>query len=125
MTEKPAAGNASGTTRAKMQQEDEIRSLLHGMEAEMRRIGLWAAHPPPPAAFGSTAPFCHDTMTFDNWLQWVFIPRVHALIDQHGEFPFRSQIAPLAEMAFAEMPGVATADLLALIREFDRLAGGP
>jgi uncharacterized protein YqcC (DUF446 family) len=62
-------------------------------------------------------------MSFENWLQWVFIPRVHALLDHHGELLFRSEIAPLAEMVFSEMSGVATADLLALIREFDRLAG--
>ena len=125
MAEKHAAGNAPGATRDKMHKEDEIRALLRRMEGEMRHIGLWAAQPPPPAAFASTAPFCFDTMAFENWLQWVFIPRVHALIDQHGELPFRSQIAPLAEMIFAEMPGVATADLLALIQEFDRVTGGP
>lgn len=107
-----------------MHEEHEIRALLHRMETEMRRIGMWSAQAPPPAAFNSTAPFCHDTMRFENWLQWVFIPRMHALIDQHGELPFRSAIAPLAQMVFAEMHDVATADLLALIREFDRLCGG-
>lgn len=110
-------------TRGKMHREQEIRTLLHRMEAEMRRLGLWTAQPPPPAAFASTAPFCFDTMSFETWLQWVFVPRVHALIDQHGDLPLRSQIAPLAEMMFAEMPDVQTADLLTLIREFDRLAG--
>ena len=89
----------------------------------MRRIGLWTAQPPPPAAFASAAPFCYDTMSFGAWLQWVFIPRVHALVDQHGDLPLRSQIAPLAEMTFADMPDVQAADLVELIREFDRLAG--
>jgi uncharacterized protein YqcC (DUF446 family) len=106
-----------------MQGTDEIRTLVHRMEAEMDHIGLWSSQPPPPDAFASTQPFCFDTMSFENWLQWVFIPRIHALLDQGGNLPFRSQIAPLAEMMFAEMKDCPTGDLLNLIREFDRLAG--
>ena len=105
-----------------MQNAEQIRELLQRMESEMRRLDLWTASSPDPGAFTSTEPFCYDTMAFQAWLQWVFIPRVHALLDQGGELPFRSQIAPLAQMMFAEMKDVRTGALEALVEEFDDLA---
>ncbi|MEN8176145.1 MAG: YqcC family protein [Pseudomonadota bacterium] len=99
----------------------EIRKLLRRMEAEMHRVELWSTTPPEPAAFASTAPFCFDTMEFHQWLQWVFIPRMHALLDRCGELPLKSEIAPLAEMAFAELDA-DTDQLLGLVERFDSLA---
>lgn len=99
-----------------------IRDLLHRIEAEMQRLGLWSTQPPTPEAFASTQPFCYDTMAFEQWLQWVFIARVRALLDQGGELSLRSQIAPLAEMIFEQMPDTDTSRLLALIAEFDALS---
>lgn len=106
-----------------MQNAEKIRDLLRRMEAEMQRLDLWSTTPPDPDAFASTQPFCIDTMAFESWLQWVFIPRVHALLDHGGELPFRSQIAPLAEMMFAEMKSTPTDTLAALVEEFDELCG--
>lgn len=103
-----------------MQNAEKIRDLLHRMEAEMQQLNLWSTTPPDPEAFASTQPFCIDTMTFESWLQWVFVPRVHALLDHGGELPFKSQIAPLAEMMFREMKS-PTETLSALVEEFDRL----
>jgi uncharacterized protein YqcC (DUF446 family) len=107
-----------------LQNAQEIRDLLLRMESEMRHLDLWCATPPEPRAFASNQPFCIDTMAFETWLQWVFIPRVHALLDQGGEMPFRSQIAPLAQMMFAEMKEIRTDELEALITRFDELTGG-
>ena len=94
--------------------------VLQDMEDEMRRIGLWEAQPPPAEAFSSTVPFCFDSMRFTQWLQWVFLPRTRALLEQGGAMPARSQIAPLAEEMFKQLGG-DTRRLLALIGEFDRM----
>jgi len=105
----------------------EIRDLLSRMEAEMRRLGLGSASPPPPDAFASTAPFCHDRMDFDQWLRWVLIPRMTALLDQEAPLPSECHIAPMAELTFAGKDADRTQKLVALIRELDTLittAGG-
>ena len=107
-----------------LQNAPEIRDLLLRMESEMRQLDLWRATPPEPRAFASNQPFCVDTMAFETWLQWVFIPRVHALLDQGGEMPFRSQIAPLAQLMFAEMKEIRTDELETLIARFDELTAG-
>lgn len=104
---------------------DEIRQLLHAIENEMRRIGLWSVTPPPAESFASTQPFCHDRMAFEHWLQWVFIPRMHAVLDSGGPLPERSGIAPLAELTFGETDDAPTRELVALINRFDALIARP
>jgi uncharacterized protein YqcC (DUF446 family) len=90
------------------------------MEREMRRIGLWAAQPPPAEAFSSSMPFCFDSMRFPEWLQWVFVPRIRALLEQGGPLPALSEIKPMAEEMFRQVEG-DTRRLLELIGEFDRM----
>lgn len=105
----------------------EIRDLLSRIEAEMRRLGLGSASPPPPHAFASTAPFCHDRMDFDQWLRWVLIPRMTALLDQGAPLPPECHIAPMAELTLAAKDTGRTQKLVDLIRELDNLintAGG-
>ncbi len=94
--------------------------LLLAIEAEMRRVALWESLPPPPEALASSVPFCHDTLEFAQWLQWVFLPRMRVLVEAGGPLPARCGIAPLAEHTFAGLV-LETAALLALIEDFDRL----
>ena len=56
--------------------------LLEELEQELRRQDAWLATPPSAEAMASTTPFCMDTMTFSQWLQWFFVPRVRAIVDQ-------------------------------------------
>ena len=45
----------------------------------------------------STVPFMFDTLRIEQWLQWVFMPRVHALLDAGAPLPGNCSIHPLAE----------------------------
>ena len=36
-----------------------------------------------------------DTMAFSQWLQFILIPRVRAIIAQRGQFPPRSQVGAI------------------------------
>lgn len=106
-----------------MEQTTRIRraaALVLKIEAEMRRVGMWSAESPPPSALQSEVPFCHDTLEFHQWLQWVFLPRMKLVLEQGGPLPERSDIYPLAEHSFKDSPWPA-ASLLALIRAFDKL----
>ena len=101
-----------------------VAELLTAMEAELRRLGLWSEVPPSAAALSSELPFCYDTLAFEQWLQWVFLPKTWRILEQGLELPRRSDIAPLAELYFSERRISALA-LIALIREFDRVVTRP
>lgn len=94
--------------------------VLTAIEAELRRLGLWSDTRPSAAALRSQMPFCFDTLAFEQWLQWVLLPRIWALLQQGAPLPPHSGIAPLAEVYF-EQQAVEATDLIALLREFDRL----
>ncbi len=96
-----------------------IADLLLAIEAEMRRIDLWEEIAPDPQALASSAPFCYDTLQFQQWLQWIFLARMRALIDAGAPLPGACDIQPLAEHSFAELPQ-DTSHLLKLIGEIDR-----
>ena len=97
-----------------------LADLLLNIEAELRRLGLWDTNPPEPQALRSTQPFCFDTLTLGQWLQWIFLPRMKRLLEEGGELPGKSEILPLAEEAFRDFaPECRT--LLKYIGEFDAL----
>ncbi len=96
----------------------QLADLLLEIEAEMRRLNLWEATPPPDAALQSLMPFCHDTLRLEQWLQWVFLPKMKQVVESEEECPSSSEIAPLAEYRFAQLAR-PTATLLALIERFD------
>jgi uncharacterized protein YqcC (DUF446 family) len=93
--------------------------ILTRIEAELRRLGLWSAVPPATAALQSTLPFCFDTLAFEQWLQWVFLPRFWTLLEQDGPLPERCGIAPMAEVWF-EGKAIDAGHLIELLRAFDQ-----
>lgn len=74
-----------------------LRQQLQQLEAEMRSAALWSEQPPSQAAMASTMPFMYDTMQIEQWLQWVFVPRLHALLDANAALPGNCSVQPLAE----------------------------
>lgn len=53
----------------------------------MRKASEWRLTPVSPEALLSQQPFCVDTLTFSEWLQFVFLPRMIALCDSGGSLP--------------------------------------
>ena len=104
--------------------EISISSALMDIEAEMHRLNLWADQPLPVEAFTSEQPFCIDTMDFPQWLQFVFLPRMHDLLESSSPLPDTCQIAPMAEMYFAEMR-LDCQELLKLLNRIDELLSAP
>ena len=74
-----------------------LRQHLQQLEADMRMASLWSEQPPSEAAMASTMPFMYDTMMVEQWIQWVFIPRMHALLDAQATLPSSCSVQPLAE----------------------------
>jgi uncharacterized protein YqcC (DUF446 family) len=98
----------------------DIQALLIDIEAELRRLQQWQAAPPPAEALASAEPFCVDTLTFVQWLQFVFLPRMHALAAARQLPPGRCQLTPLAEEYFRGSQLDAAA-LLGHLDALDRL----
>jgi uncharacterized protein YqcC (DUF446 family) len=97
----------------------KLADLLLEIEAEMRRTRLWESTPPATEALQSLIPFCHDTLRFEQWLQWVLLPKMKQVLESEEECPSSSEIAPLAEYRFAQL-GQQSSQLLTLIERFDR-----
>ncbi|MCY1281858.1 tRNA pseudouridine synthase C [compost metagenome] len=89
------------------------------IERELRALGLWSVEPPADEALASPEPFCVDTLNFEEWLQWIFLPRMKLIIEQELALPEVSGIRPMAEVAYREQP-VETRRLLELLGDFDK-----
>ncbi|WP_165668773.1 YqcC family protein [Metapseudomonas otitidis] len=100
----------------------EVADQLLLIERELRLLGWWAEQPPSAEALASQAPFCVDTMAFEEWLQWIFLPRMKVILEAGAELPRVSGILPMAEMAYQERAGNVQG-LLEALGAFDRLIG--
>ena len=88
------------------------------IEQEMQRIGLWQAGPLRPGQMNFKQAFAMDTMTFAQWLQFVFVPRVREAVAANS-FPSASNVGA---QAVREFDGDPNADhLVELLSEFDAL----
>lgn len=96
-----------------------VSALLAEIRAEMEALELWQSTPPSAEALASSQPFCVDTLTFCEWLQWLLIPRLDEMIRRSLPLPQNSQIHPMAEEAF-KLITADTDQLLALIEQLDR-----
>lgn len=76
-----------------------VASMLLDIEAELRDLHWWEAQAPSAEALSSTMPFCADSLQFHQWVQFVFLPRMHALIDNRQPLPTVCGIAPMLEEA--------------------------
>lgn len=83
-----------------MEKLDDMRAALLMLEAEMRAVGWWQAVSPDEAALQSAEPFCVDHLTFSEWLQWVYIPKMHAFMQEYAALPAASGLQPIAEEAW-------------------------
>ncbi|ELX8380907.1 YqcC family protein [Providencia vermicola] len=95
-----------------------IEKLCH-IEEEMKSKALWRELPPSPEAFESTEPFSIDTMEAIEWLQWVLIPRLYAIIEQGAVLPSAFAIAPYFEEAYKHDEEEQYQLLLMHLRELD------
>ncbi|CAA0126370.1 putative protein YqcC [Halioglobus japonicus] len=100
--------------------QTEIATVLIDIEAQLRQLGQWDKVPPSAAALASDQPFCVDTLTFPQWLQFVFLPTLYQLMEEGKPLPARSGIEPMAQEYFRGT-GVNCAELQRALRQVDKL----
>ncbi|MCG6659261.1 YqcC family protein [Halomonas campisalis] len=102
---------------------EELDVALRRLEATLKATDMWRMERPDAEAFDSQQPFCIDTMTPLQWLRFVFIARLDALIEVRGPMPAKCDVAPAME-AYLVQRGVRARDRLLIakaVEEVDRL----
>lgn len=101
----------------------EVADQLLLIERELRSLGMWSEVAPGADALASQAPFCVDTLAFEEWLQWIFLPRMKLILERDLELPRASGIRSMAEEVYRERMA-EVGPLLDALEAFDRLIGG-
>ena len=97
-----------------------LAEQLINLECVLRQQRLWADEEPSSEALASQQPFCIDTLTFPEWLQFVFLPRMQILVETKAALPEKSDIAPMAEEYFKGLPLSGT-EMVSILRKIDEL----
>ncbi|MEO3679480.1 YqcC family protein [Rheinheimera sp. FR7-31] len=79
---------------------EQIQSLLDALERELKQLELWSSALPDEQALQSRLPFCVDTLRFEQWLQFIFIPKMQVLLNTAAPLPTKIALLPMAEQAF-------------------------
>ena len=74
---------------------NQTKLHLQQLQLAMQKLDLWQAVPPSQDAFLSEEPFAIDTMSPEEWLQWIFIPRMFALLESGVELPSKIAVVQL------------------------------
>mgnify|MGYP006287590767 CR=1 FL=1 len=99
---------------------DRVTLLLRLLEEELRAQDRWDPSPPDAEALRSTVPFAADVLSFDQWLQWILLPRIQALLDLGAALPTRCAIRPMAEEVYADND-LPAQRIVGLLAELDRV----
>ncbi|MFC6439617.1 YqcC family protein [Bowmanella sp. JS7-9] len=97
---------------------DEVGQLIEQLATKLSDSQLNSQSVPTAVQLASELPFCYDTLHFEQWLEFVFIPRLRDMLRQ-GQLPGAMQLVPMLEMRAAERPDVW--QLFAILKRFDEL----
>ena len=83
-----------------------VATAADAIESAMRDAGWWTAEPPPPERMNFQRAFGADTLAFQEWLQWILLPRVREGL-AGGGLPGHSEVGTYA---VRELDGAPDAD---------------
>ena len=106
-----------------MSQHIALAEILMDIEKELRELQLWSSEMPSAEALASQQPFAVDTLSFQEWLQFIFLPRFYAMIEARAPLPAVCGVAPMAEQAFQGV-NLYTSPLIAHLQRIDVLLTG-
>ena len=101
-----------------------VADIILALESALREQELWDEVVPPRESLQSVHPFCVDTLSFTQWLQFVFIERVKLIIEQQAPLPASSEIVPMAQQWFAQS-AYAGNKIIHILGNFDELVDRP
>lgn len=96
----------------------ELASQLSEVENVLRDMNLWSETTPSSDVFLSDQPFSVDKLAFYEWLQFIFLPRMHLLVASTAPLPKNCNIAPMAEEYFSRA-SYQSSKLIGLLKSID------
>ena len=103
-----------------MSVHQQLQTALLELEAAMKAANLWRTPTPDAAAFASQQPFCIDTMSLPQWVRYVFVARLNALIEAEDAMPAKCEVAP-AVAAYLMQEKVRASDQLLVVKAVERV----
>ncbi len=97
----------------------KLTELLLQLEVQLRKHRLWQQAMPSPQALQSVEPFAIDTLNPHEWLQWIFIARMRALVENEQPLPRGFAIEPYFSEVWKQEQQYS--ELLATIQTIDEL----
>jgi uncharacterized protein YqcC (DUF446 family) len=95
-----------------------VLTILSAIEAELKVSQLWSAQRPSDEALASTQPFCLDTLTLPQWIQFILLERLRMMIEQQYPLPTQCGVEAIAEEYFKHSQTSGDA-LIELLRQLD------
>jgi uncharacterized protein YqcC (DUF446 family) len=83
-----------------MKTYQQLSDMINALEESLQTHDLWLAQKPSNDALSSAEPFAVDTLSFIQWLQFLFLPRIKQICQETAELPKVCSIAPMAEEYF-------------------------
>ncbi|XUO83808.1 YqcC family protein [Halomonas sp. KM007] len=103
-----------------MSVHQQLQTALLELEAAMKAANLWRLPLPEASAFASQEPFCVDTMSLPQWVRYVFVARLTALVEAQATLPAKCEVAP-AMAAYLMQEKVRASDQVLVIRAMERV----
>ena len=100
------------------QKRQLIDRLLRELETELVGLKLWQSIRPSEQALASVEPFAIDTLTFPQWLQFIFIEKMTQLLQQRAPLPEAMAITPMATEYF-KVQTINSESLITVINRID------
>lgn len=92
--------------------------LLVRLEGQLKHLDLWESQHPPAEALASEKPFAIGALDFHQWLQFIFLPRMHALVEGQLPLPDAIGVSPMAAQVYKHKLE-QYAQLIEVLREID------
>lgn len=95
----------------------EVEILIIKLEQSLRDAMLWSCSTPSVKALQSKLPFSLDVMPFEQWLQFIFIPKMSEIVSSESIFPDNLKLLPMAEQSLGA--AYNRARVIDLIKQID------
>lgn len=100
------------------QRRMRLMRLLSELESELKTTNLWQLNRPSDQALASIEPFAIDTLSFPEWLQFIFIEKMTQLLQLALPLPKAMAITPMASEYF-KVQTINSGALIIVIERID------
>ncbi len=98
----------------------KYKNNLEQIQSLLQELNLWSEVAPSAKAMQSSMPFAVDTMPFENWLQFIFLPKMMESVEQRRLPPGPAQISPIAEEVYKGQADIKP--LIDILKKFDEIS---